>query len=279
MNLSGIPGGISLFHLAVWNPNAADDNRTLYCIDLKREFKQNLSDAEFKELSSQTVYVPQSYREMMKAMEFQLNIFQIILGEESYLASEYKLFLDGLKSIDREIEECVFASEEFPAKFFLRVDCIIGRFINSVYSAPSMRQVKWRVLGEFDSLLAEVEQRRFWGADLPEWILKVRNPNSAAGGNGTKTPGKGKGGKDDMKDFNTNVADRIKVTNEEYKTKIAGIPGDKRPNVCLRYATRGWCFKDSTSCRLHHTHKKLSKAAEKEVFDFLVKQGLKKNEE
>ena len=198
---------------------------------------------------------------MMKAMEFQLNLFQIILGEESYLASEYKIFSDGLKSIDREIEECIFASEEIPAKVFLRVDCIIGCFINSVYSAPSICHV-------VDNLLAEVEQRRFWGFDLPDWILKVQNPNSKASGGGTKTPGKGKGRKDEMEAINPNVPDRIKIMDEEYKQKVAGLHGDHRPNNCLRYATHGWCLKEATSCRLHRTHKKLSKAAENEVFDF-----------
>ena len=279
INLGDVPGGISLFHLSIWNPKAADDGRMLYCIDLKREFKQQLTEAEFKELSSQTVYVPQSFRELVQTMKFQLNLFGIFLGKDAKLCREYGGFIRGVEAVDREIDSYIYANEEFPAKLFLRVDSILGRFINSVFAAAEVKDAKWRALHEFDLLLDEIEQRRFIGADLPTWISKIENPNSNSGeGKPTdKIPKEKEGGKK-MRDTNEKVVAKLKISDEDYKKKVVPIHGDDRPKLCLRYHTRGWCFKSPKMCKHHSSHKPLTKRQEDEIFALLVKNGLKKEE-
>ena len=80
-----------------------------------------------------------------------------------------------------------------------------------------------------------------------------------------------------MKDINEKGVARLKISDEEYKRKIITIHGDDRPDACLRYYTRQWCFKSSKMCKHHKTHKPLTKRQEDEVFALLVKNGLKKD--
>jgi hypothetical protein len=212
-------------------------------------------------------------------METQLNILQIFLGNDALICVQYEEFIDQLRPLSQAIEILIFNDSKFPAQLYYRIDAILGEIISQLFLAETIRQVPFHYLQEFDVIVRDIKFRNFRCPELPLWIKKFQNSNlKTNAGKGKKTPIIENGRKNDATggtmQQNKNVRKRIAITEEQFNATIARIPHSKRPSACIRWHSRGKCY-NGDRCSFEHTHAKLTKAQEDEIFEFLCEHGLR----
>ena len=270
------PQGLSVFCNQIWCHNG-NANSDLLIIDVKRDYNREISDQEITKLTKNHIIVPKTYTDTLRAMQTQYHLLKMFFGHDSYLCSTYADFLTDFQAMAIYIERSIAVDDRFSTYLLLRVDAIIRKIVFNIVHSPIFSPKHFLGLSELRRILEEIDNERFTCPLIPSWISSFENSKSEIEIEKTpKTPGKPGKDKDKKREMirkESGVLPRIKVSEDEFKTHIKNKHLKSRPKACIRWHTRGWCFAGCSSLK---THDHLSKKDEDEIYDFLVKVGVKK---
>ena len=269
------PSGLSVFCNRIWCHDS-NNNSELLIIDVKRDYNREITDQEISKLTTNHIVIPKSYMDTIRAMQTQLHLLKMFFGHDSLICSTYEDFITEIQRIGVAIERSIAVDDKFSTYLLLRVDSVVRKIVHHIVHSSEFNPQHFRALGEFTRILDEIENERFTCPMIPNWISPFEISKTKIETEAKKTPKKTPKGDDNPKKEmirKESVVPRIKISDQEFDKHIKNKHLRSRPTACVRWHARGWCF---AGCNTIKTHDKLSKKDEDEIFDFLVKVGIKK---
>ena len=251
-----IPGGISCLVTPSWNPDAQSLAHQTLVLSVKTSHQMDASS--LKKLTESETVLPRTTKEFFNVLKIKKGLLEMFFPEESLAVREHDAFIDGLQSIQAELEVGLMHDKDYLTRILYISDSRFNKWLNQCAIWPeNLNRINHHLI-KFSDIIADIQCLKFGKVALPPSFMHLKRDLESSSDATSEILKKQKLAE------STKVSDQI-VKNtadrpaewklkdgEVYTTVFSGNDKlSKRPDkLCPRFWIKGHCF---ANCHRDHS--------------------------